>query len=175
MSSRAKSRDLVYTAGPAKEWRFLDSASLHSEWQENIKTQWNNPWLSASLWFAVCQGLFRWVLGFYHWLTSLSAVCDVAFHLVIASVNNIELITSFAFPMRLAFYYALILFGTEGWKAASFLGGDLPVHWYHLFCSCPGFVWCLPLCDYNITQLFALCKMAEFTNYASSAYATCIK
>ena len=43
-------------------------------------------------WFfdGFCQGLFRWVLGFYHWLTSLSAVCDFPFLLVfIASVNNI--------------------------------------------------------------------------------------
>ena len=141
------------------------------------KTQWNNPWLSVLLRFTVCQGLFRWVVGFYHWLTSLSAVCDSCFPL-----SSLLPWTIFFTHHFFCISYALLallmhsfLFETEVWKAASL------AFWGRLTCTlvspllnCPGpFVWCLPLCDYNITQLFAFCKMADSTKYASCTYATC--
>lgn len=76
--------------------------------------KWNNPWLSGLLWFPVCQGLFRWVLGFCHWLTSLSAVCDLTFlsdHCFREQYFYLSLLLHFL--CLVAFIDALTLFETE--------------------------------------------------------------
>ena len=143
-------------------------------WETNAiaKTQWNNPWLLPPFRFdGFCQGLFLWVLGFCHWLTSLSAVCDFPFRFLIASVNNI-------FTSSLLLHFLCTLLYMNG----SLESGSL-AFWGRLTCTlvspllnCPGsFVWCLPLCDYNITQVFQFCKMAVSTKYASCICWTCRK
>ena len=112
------------------------------------KTQWNNPWL-FHLTTMSSQGLFRWVLGFNHWLTSLSAVSDAAFPFWLASVNNYFLITSFAFPMHSPCIFLCTSFiwnGSLGSCISCFFGGepylyigitssDFPVGLYLLFVS----------------------------------------
>ena len=152
---------------------------LRSEY--NRKTQWNNPWLLPP--HLVFWRFLSGVISLSSWVLSLVnlAFCSLRFHFpfVLHCFREQYLLTHHFFCISYAFASTMHSTLYER-KFGKF---DRLLFWGRLTCtlvspllSCPGpFVWCLPLCDYNITQVFAICKMAYCTKYASLTCATCRK
>ena len=107
-----------------------------------LKTQRNNPW-RFHLTTVECQGLFRWIFGFNHWVTSLSADFSTQASFWLCFRSQAKITSNFIFKFLGVSHI--------------FIGRSKPHLLGSFTCTLVS-----PLCVYKIPQKFPLRKMADF-------------